>query len=156
MDCKKAKALCLEYWELDQSRQGELKSHFQLCPNCDNEFNNYCHCLGAYRGLTEPDLTEESFSTYWTALVRKLRQPSLTEKVSQGFKGILGWFNRSVWGPVPAYALATVALIAFLAVLPLVQNGQSWAANPPSFRSNLVGERFEPMRADTPGGTDTY
>jgi hypothetical protein len=156
MDCKKAKALCLEYWELDQSRQGKLKSHFQLCPKCETEFKTYCNCLEVYREFTKSAPVEESLTAYWTTLSRRLRQPSLSERVTQRVNGILGWFNRSVWGPVPVYALATVALVAFLAVLPLVQNGQSVAANRSRFRSNLVVERFEPMRANTQGSMTTY
>jgi len=156
MDCKKANELCLEYGELDQSRQGELESHFRVCPVCEAEFKKYCTCLQDYRKFTQAVGEEEDFSAFWSRLCRKLHRPSLPERMVQSWSGLLAWFNRSVWGPVPVYALATVALIAFLAVLPLVQNGQSVAANRSSFRSNLVVERFEPMRANTQGSMTTY
>jgi hypothetical protein len=156
MDCKKANELCLEYWELDQSRQGELESHFRVCPECGTEFKTYCNCLQIYREFAKAVTEEDNSFNYWNRLCKKLHRPSLSERLNQRLSGLLKWFNRSVWGPVPVYAVATVALVAFLAVLPLVQNGQSVATNRSSFRSNLVVERFEPMRANTQGSMTTY
>ncbi len=156
MNCNKAKKSHLTYWEQSPARQKELEVHLQDCPPCRHSFQQLSSAIQIFQQTLRPEEKPEDFTPYWHRLSRQLVRLGWLEKIGEQIKSMAGLINRSILGPVPAYAVAAVVLLAVAVLFPLSQTGKSILSTHSAFRSDLVPERFEPMWATTKDGMTIY
>jgi len=156
MNCNKAKKSHLTYWEQLPARQRELEAHLQDCPPCRHSFQQLSSAIQISQQILRPEERPEDFAPYWHRLCRRLVKPTLSQRFSESAKNIVALINRATVGPVPAYAVAAVVLLAVAVLFPLSQTGNSILSTHADFRSDLVPERFEPMWASTKDGMTIY
>ena len=156
MNCNKAKKSHLTYWEQSPARQKELEAHLQDCPSCRHSFQQLSSAIQIFQKTLRPVEKPEDFAPYWHRLSRHLVRPGWPERMGEQIKSMAGLINRSILGPVPAYAVAAAVLLAVAVLFPLSQSGKSILSTHSAFRSDLVPERFEPMWATTKDGMTIY
>ncbi len=156
MNCKIAKKLHLTYWEQSPTKQKEIDSHLQACLECQESFHQVKNIVELCRKSLIVEEKLDDLEHYFDRLNKRLVKLSWSQRLKERILSTTGIINRSVWGPVPAYAVAAVALLAVIIVLPLSQSGKSLLSTQAAFRSNLVVEPFEPMRAIAKDGMTIY
>ena len=156
MNCNKAKKSHLTYWEQSPARQKELEAHLQDCPSCRHSFQQLSSAIQIFQKTLRPVEKPEDFAPYWHRLSRHLVRPGWPERIGEQIKSIAGLINRSILGPVPAYAVAGVVVMAILVIIPLTRSSKSLLSSASHFRSNLVVEQFEPNWANTQDGLTVY
>lgn len=156
MNCHKAKKLETLFWEQSKTCQEELNLHWQNCPECGASFQNLANSIELCRQNLQTEEKLEDFSHYWHKLSPHLVKPTWPEIAGQKIRGAISLASRSIWGPVPAYAVVGMVLIAFFAILPISQNGISILKPATAFKSSLVVERFEPNGANSKDGLTVY
>jgi|GEM_PF-5208556 len=156
MNCKKAKKLGTLFWEQSNTCQEELNLHWQDCPECGASFQNLANSIELCRKNLQSEEKLEDFSHYWSKLSKRLVKPSWSESLTQWTRNAISLISRPIWGPVPAYAVVGMVIIAVFAILPISQNSISALRPASAFRSSLVVERFEPNGANSKDGLTVY
>jgi anti-sigma factor RsiW len=156
MNCNRVKKLQFTYWEQSTARQKEFDSHLQACPECQKSF----HQIGSLVDLCRKSVTAEEklddFQHYYARLGKRLVKLNWLQRLRERILITAGMINRSVWGPVPAYAVVAVILLAVVVVLPLSQSGESMLSTQSAFSNSLILEPLEPMRATSEDGMTIY
>jgi hypothetical protein len=156
MNCNKAKKSGILFWERPEPEQKELQDHWQECPECRESFQALANSIELCRQNLQSEEKLEDFSHYWSRLPRRLVKPSWSESLAQWTRNAISLISRSIWGPVPAYAVVGMVIIAVFAILPISQNSISALRPASAFRSSLVVERFEPNGANSKDGLTVY
>ncbi|MCI0531733.1 MAG: zf-HC2 domain-containing protein [candidate division Zixibacteria bacterium] len=154
MDCQKAKNLLLLYWELSGSQQERINAHLKNCSGCEKEFASLNHSLQVLRKTAQVDYPSDAWSDYWNRLSRQLTKPTLVESIRDRFKSFFSPLSRPVWGPVPVYAFATIAILIALIAVPISRNSNLNPVQP--LASNITIEQNEPVLASSRGTLTVY
>ena len=156
MNCKKAKKLGILFWEQSKTCQEELDLHWQNCPECGASFQNLAKVLKLCRQNLQLEEKPEDFSHYWSRLCRSLVKPAWSEKMGQKIKDIFALVSRSIWGPVPAYAVAAVLILITAAVFPLSKGTRPLTFQTLPAKYSLVIGQHELTSATSQGGLTVY
>ena len=156
MNCNKAKKLEILFWEQSQTCQEELNLHWQNCPECGASFQNLAKAIELCRQNLPSEERLEDFSHYWSRVSKRLVKPSWSERWGQRIKSVVTLVNRSIWGPVPAYAVAAVLILIAAAVFPLSKGTKSITLQALQTKYNLVVGQHELVSATARGGLTVY
>jgi len=156
MNCKKAKKLGTLFWEQSNVCQEELNLHWQDCPECGASFQNLANSIELCRQNLQSEQKLEDFSHYWHKLSKRLVRPTWPEMAGQKIKGTLSLVSRSIWGPVPAYAVAAVLILIAVTVIPLSKGTKPLTFRTLQAKYSLVIGQHELVSATARGGLTVY
>ena len=156
MNCKKAKKSGILFWEQPEPEQKELQDHWQECPECRESFQTLANSIELYRQNLQSEEKLEDFSHYWHKLSKHLVKPTWPEMAGQKIKGALSLVSRSIWGPVPAYAVAAAVILIAVAVLPFSKGTRPGSFPTLENKYNLVIGQHELVSATARGGLTVY
>jgi len=111
MRCKKGKDFFIDYKDLNEEKKRFFKEHFEICPECLKEFEEYNAALG----LLQKALDFKPPANYWEgfSLKKSVAYPlfdfrsHLREKLDK----FLALLRTPLLGPVPAYVFSVLLLI---------------------------------------------
>lgn len=156
MNCKRAKKLLLLHGELPKASQQELNLHLQSCNHCTQEFRALQNSVQLCRAGLKEEEPKELWSGYWERLSRRLHKPSFTEIWGQRVKSGLGLVSRSVWGPVPAYAVVAAVLLLSIVIWPISKSDRTRLAGSSPSANSLVVSQGELVSATSQGSVTVY
>ena len=156
MNCKRAKKSIFLYWELPFLRQKQLDSHLERCPGCKEEFHTLSSSIQVCRQAARVEDKPETWSGYWGRLSRRLVKPSLGESVLQKLSSTVSIFNRSVWGPVPAYAVIAGVLLLTVAIFPVSKTSNKGLLTSSQFKNGPALTNLELVSATSQGSLTVY
>ncbi len=156
MNCKKAKKSGTLFWEQPEPEQKELQDHWQECPECRESFQTLANSIELCRQNLQSEEKLEDFSHYWHKLSKRMIKPSWSESLTHWTRNAINLISRSIWGPVPAYAVAAVLILIAAAVFPLSKGTKPLTFQTLQAKYSLVIGQHELTSATSQGGLTVY